>query len=276
MQRALKLEITVIGRGNWGTSLAAAIRRSGLTLRAALGRGNWRMPLDAGLIWICVPDDAIATVAAQIAHRRRKMTGQIAVHSSGALTAEVLAPLRAAGASIAAVHPVMSFPSLEVIPLKNVLFGVEAEKPVVRRKLHAVVRSLGGRPFEVQAEGKALYHAAATLSSPLLASAVAAAMETAALAGMPREIVPEWVEVLSSATIANISRRGLKRSFSGPFARGDAATVELHLQALAAHPILADVYRSLAVHALTSLPIKNAEALRRVLGVVGDGRAASA
>ena len=54
-------------------------------------------------------------------------------------------------------------------------------------------------------------------------------------------------------------------SFSGPFARGDAETVSLHLEALLQHPHLQGVYKGLAVHALDALPCQNKPALRRSL-----------
>ena len=112
---------------------------------------------------------------------------------------------------------------------------------------------------------KALYHAAGTLASPLLVSALTAAIETARLAGLDRKTAARWVQSLAQATSNNVFAHGPARSFSGPFARGDVATIRLHLQALQAHPMLADLYRSLAVYALGALPVENARALVEAL-----------
>ena len=65
--------------------------------------------------------------------------------------------------------------------------------------------------------------------------------------------------------MGNVFARGPQASFSGPFARGDAATITLHLEALAEHPILAGVYRSLARHAVCALPVKNRRALLKAI-----------
>lgn len=259
------MSIAVIGAGNWGSSLVAALKKAGLRPLETVGRDWRRAKLDARVIWLCVPDAAIADLASKVAERRGSLRGQIVVHSSGALSAEVLEPARRAGARIAAVHPVMSFPTRRVVALEGVMFGVEARDAAVRRELFALVRRMGGVPFAVKAETKALYHAAGVFASPLLVSAIRAATETAELAGLDAKTASAWVRALVEATVTNVFARGTERSFSGPFARGDAETVALHLEALVEHPILADVYRSLARHAIAVLPVKNRRALEKAV-----------
>ena len=271
VKRASGTSVAVIGAGNWGGSLVAALKRARLGPDEVIGRDWRRAKLDGRVIWICVPDAAIGAVATQIAERSRRMRGenglrgQIVVHSSGALQAVVLEPVRRAGAQTAAVHPVMSFPTRQIVPLNGVMFGVEAREASVRRKLFALVRRLGGVPFAVKAETKALYHAAGSLASPLLVSTLVAAIETAELAGLDAKTATAWVRALAEATVTNVFTRGPERSFSGPFARGDVATIHLHLQTLEEHPILADVYRSLARYAIGALPVKNRKALENAL-----------
>lgn len=269
--------IALVGLGNWGTSLAYGILSAGLSLREIVVTGRtprdasglpivrWKHArLDAPIVWLCVPDGEIEAVAEQMA-AGGSLRGQIVVHSSGALTVDALAAARSAGAQVAAVHPVMTFPARRPVPLTHVLFGIETASPAVRRRLEGVVHRLGGRAFRVDGRRKALYHAAGTMASPLLVSALTAAMEVAQAAGLKERDAAAVVEALSRTTARNVFSRGARQSFSGPFARGDAATVKLHLQALARHPILAGVYHSLALHALESLPVKNRRALALVL-----------
>lgn len=276
--------VALIGLGNWGTSLAYGLLSAGLPLPEIVMRGRtrpnvsglpvvrWRQArLDASILWLCVPDGEIAEAAAQIAEAR-DLRRQIVVHSSGALTVDALAAARRGGATVAAVHPVMTFPTRSPVPLTRVLFGIETASPAARRILSGVVRRLGGTAFRVDGRHKALYHAAGTLASPLLVSALTAAMETARAAGLKEHDAEAVVEALAEATMRNVFTRGATQSFSGPFARGDADTLKLHLQALAGHPILAGVYRSLAWHALDSLPVRNRRALALALTGKGAGR----
>ncbi len=142
-------------------------------------------------------------------------------------------------------------------------FGVEADA-ASRRILNAIVRRIGGRPFAIKAASKALYHAVGVLSSPLLVSHLAAAQQAAALAGFSPRQARRLIEPIARATLDNVFFRGAGKSFSGPIARGDVETIRLHLQALKPHPMLAGVYRSLALYALDALPAPGKKkALRR-------------
>ena len=144
-----------------------------------------RAQLKADVLWLCVPDAAIERVTGRMVKRvgKRGLKGQIVVHSSGALSAVVLQAAARVGASVASVHPVMSFATRVPVSLRGVPFGVEADAGS-RRILNAIVRQMGGRPLRVTAASKALYHAVGVLSSPLLVSHLAAAHEVAALAGI--------------------------------------------------------------------------------------------
>ena len=178
--------------------------------------------------------------------------------------AQVLEAAAHAGASVASVHPMMSFPTRTPVPLQGVPFGVEADA-ASRRILNAIVRRIGGRPFAIKAANKALYHAVGVLSSPLLVSHLAAAQQAAALAGFSPRQARRLIEPIARATLDNFFLRGAGKSFSGPIARGDVQTIRLHLQALKPHPILAGVYRSLALYALDALPAPGRKALRASL-----------
>jgi predicted short-subunit dehydrogenase-like oxidoreductase (DUF2520 family) len=272
----MKDEVTVIGPGNWGSSLLAALRRARIPVREVVSRTRRSgatslrdAQLNARILWFCVPDGAIADVAAALVERRREqertLRGQLVVHSSGALTVAALEVARKAGAAVASVHPAMSFPTREVVDLQDVLFGVESQQPEVKRRLYALIRKIGGRPFAIPSAKKALYHAAGTLASPLLVSELTAAIATARMAGLSAGEARKLVGVLALATVRNVFEQGETKSFSGPFARGDVATISLHLRALAEHPIVAEIYRSLARNAVEALPVERQGEIRSLL-----------
>jgi predicted short-subunit dehydrogenase-like oxidoreductase (DUF2520 family) len=277
----MQRHVSIIGLGNWGSSLAHALVAAGVELqevivhsgRPAAASARWARnlpitPLDcsrleADVLWLCVPDGAIAQVTRRLVKRvgERGLHGQIVVHSSGALSGQVLQAAARAGASVGSVHPVMSFPTRTPIPLQEVPFGVEADASS-RRILNAIVRQIGGRPFAIKAASKALYHAIGMLSSPLLVSHLEAAHQAASLAGFSSLEARRLIEPIARATLDNYFLSGARRSFSGPIARGDVATIRLHLQALMPHPILAGVYRSLALYAIEALPAPSKKKLR--------------
>ncbi len=261
--------VTVIGVGNWGTSLTAALGSLPGVLagrvHAQPQRRSRRSRLDAHILWMCVPDAAIASTAVWLVSQRSNLEGQVVVHSSGALDRSVLAAAEQAGARTASVHPMMSFPSRQVIPLRGIRFGVEAAETATRRSLFALARRLGGTPFAIDSGGKAMYHAGAMFASPLLVAALDAGVRCLREAGMGERESLALLGPMATATLANVQRQGLARSFSGPLARGDAATVKLHREALAGHPLVAQVYDALARLAVEDLPSRDREAIRGLL-----------
>jgi predicted short-subunit dehydrogenase-like oxidoreductase (DUF2520 family) len=274
--------VSIIGMGNWGSSLVHAIKAAGIPLREVVvrrlprvHRDDSNLPLtpfaraqlDAKVLWLCVPDSAIAQVTTRVVKRRgqRGLKGQIVVHSSGALTARVLDAAVQAGASAAAVHPMMTFPTPTPVTLEGVPFAIESAAPT-RRLLRALVRRIGGRPFNIPSTGKTLYHLAGMFASPLLVSHLEAARSLAVQAGLSPAQASQVIEPIVRATVDNFFRRGGPDSFSGPIARGDAETIRLHLQALHPHPMLTGLYRSLAQHAMEALPASGRERLRTAFG----------
>jgi predicted short-subunit dehydrogenase-like oxidoreductase (DUF2520 family) len=258
--------IAIVGMGRLGSSLHATLVDHGITPEEVVSgkRDLHKARLDAEVLWLCVPDTALVDVAAAITAKRRSLRGQVVLHSSGVYSAEVLSAARKAGGSVASVHPLMTFPTRKPVPLAGVPFAVEAAAPLYK-KLHSLVRLLGGKPFRLTAAGKANYHAAAVMASPLLVSLASAAMETAQRSGLSRKRSAALLEPIMLATVRNFFRDGAAASFSGPFARGDVSTVSLHLEALAGHPSLQQVYRALASHSLLVLPTQNKIELRKAL-----------
>ncbi|WP_158751190.1 Rossmann-like and DUF2520 domain-containing protein [Acidobacterium sp. S8] len=271
-----KTDLTIVGLGNWGSSLAHACLAADIPLSEVVTRASRRLRLqvpqvtfenaafDAKILWLCVRDAEIASVAERIVERRGSLRRQIVVHSSGALNVKALDAAKRAGAQVASIAPVMSFPTRIPVPLSGVFFAVEAG-PEIHVSLNHLVRKLGGEPFAVESKKKPMYHAAATLASPLLVSEISAAMAAARLAGLSERHAKRWVESLAQASMRNVFARGEKNSFSGAFARGDLETIRLHLQTLQQHPILAEVYRSLARHAVETLPVKRRPELQSLL-----------
>ena len=266
---SMRRGVAVIGLGNWGSSLAAALEAAGLlTERVHVRRHTARVAPDARVLWLSVPDAAIQDTAEWIVAQRADLRGQVVVHSSGALDRSVLAAAERAGAQTGSVHPMMSFPTRRIVPLKGIRFAVEAAEVTVRKELFGLLKSLGGRPFAIDSQGKAMYHAGAMFGSPLLVATLAAGVRVLELAGVTERDALALLGPMAMATVANVQKQGLARSFSGPLARGDAATIKLHRKGLAGHPLEAQVYDSLARVAAKDLPSADRAGIEASLGDV--------
>ena len=291
-----KPSIAIVGAGSLATFLAAALNDAGFTIteiiardtppsrrhaRALAARVGARTVtprsavLDATLLWFCVPDREIRGSASALAghlstraaaHKKNRVPSKVrfAFHSSGALLSRELEPLRKAGIAVASVHPLMTFvagthPSLTGVPFA--MEGDHAATQVARQ----IIRRLEGESFSLPAARKAAYHAWATLTSPLLLAFLVTLEEAARAAGFTRKDARRKSLPIIRQTLANYSRLGPAKSFSGPLIRGDAGTVAKHLAALKKHPGPREVYVALARAALRGLPVKNRAGLRRLL-----------
>ena len=74
------------------------------------------------------------------------------------------------------------------------------------------------------------------MTSPLLLAFLVTLEEAAHAAGLTRQDARRKSLPIIQQTLANYSRLGPARSFSGPLVRGDAETVAKHLAALKKHP----------------------------------------
>jgi predicted short-subunit dehydrogenase-like oxidoreductase (DUF2520 family) len=117
----------------------------------------------------------------------------------------------------------------------------------------SVARDLGGRPFPLDEDRRALYHAAAVFCSNYLVAVEAVAERLFAAAGVTEPLAA--LAPLATASLDNALDRGPIASITGPAVRGDAGTVRRNLEALRegfpeavpAYVALADVALDLAV-----------------------------
>jgi predicted short-subunit dehydrogenase-like oxidoreductase (DUF2520 family) len=106
---------------------------------------------------------------------------------------------------------------------------------------------LGMTPFEIDDEGRAAYHAAASIASNFLVTLEAAAERVAAGAGLDRADARGLMMPLVRQTVENLAALGPEEALTGPIARGDEATVEAQRAAIAeAAPELLALFDELA------------------------------
>ena len=209
--------VNVIGRGRAGSALAARLRERGVDLRDD----------GAELVLLCVPDRAIAEVAAGVG------AGPWVAHVSGATPLAALDP----HVRRFSVHPLQTF-TLDRGPeqLDGAWAAVSAETDEARALGRSLAETLGLRPFDLDDDARTLYHAGAAIASNYLVTLYRAAASLFADAGAP----PEALVPLMTRTIENDFQ------LTGPISRGDWTVVEAHLGALhEAHPELEPMYRVL-------------------------------
>jgi predicted short-subunit dehydrogenase-like oxidoreductase (DUF2520 family) len=283
-RRAHKATVTLIGAGNLAQALGPALKAAGYKVGVVAARetassrrraamlaknlGAKAIPLaqagpDSDITWICHTDDALAGTAEQLA-RKPGWKGKVVLHSSGAVTSDVLSPLKRKGAFTASLHPMMTFVPGTTPEMRGVPFAVEGDSraATVARK---IVRDLGGEAFNIQKAAKPLYHALGSFSSPLIVATLATAERVGRGAGLSAIQTRRVMGPILRQTLKNYQERGAAAAFSGPIKRGDIHTVLRHLKELKRVPGASEVYRSLVKSALIDLPSAKRKELMRLL-----------
>jgi predicted short-subunit dehydrogenase-like oxidoreductase (DUF2520 family) len=113
----------------------------------------------------------------------------------------------------------------------------------------ALARVLGMTAFEIDDEGRAAYHAAASVASNFLVTLQAAAERIAAGAGLEPDEARRLLLPLVRRTVDNLAELGPERALTGPVARGDETTVAAQREAVAeAAPELLELFDQLVHH----------------------------
>ena len=229
------LRVGIVGPGRVGAALARALRDAGVDVDGPLGRGERPERCDA--IVLCVPDAEIPA-AAEIVTAAAPFVG----HTSGATP---LAALAHAGVPAFGLHPLQSF-AHPGVPFDRAGAAVAGSTPEALLFAPQLAERLGLKPFEIDDEGRAAYHAAASVASNLLVTLESSAETIAAGAGLGSGDARELLMPLVRQTVENVAELGPEAALTGPIARGDEATVEAQRAAVeAAAPQLLELFDEL-------------------------------
>lgn len=263
--------VSIVGAGRLGTALAVALSNKSYSIRSLVARtvasarkaAKLLDPLDdtiqvlaaknlgslrpADLFLITTPDDQIAHVASELAKLETKGK-PTALHTSGALSADVLAPLRKRGWSTGSIHPLISV-SGSTTPLDGAFWSVEGDTTALRVG-KTIVRDLGGKSFSIRSEDKPLYHAAAVMSAGNVVALFDVALEMLVQCGLSRKTARSILLPLLASTVHNLETKDTPAALTGTFARGDIETVKRHLKSLKTNEDALELYRLLGKRSL--------------------------
>ena len=243
--------LAIIGAGRVGRALGKRLHELGWTIGAVvaqsdassrkaaryIGAGKARAAISrdvvaSKLILICTPDDAIASVAKELARiGAEELRGKVVLHTSGALNSKALRAVRRCGAAVGSMHPLQSFSGVAIPPLEGKVFAIEGDAAAVKLA-RQVARALGGLPVQIAGGSKALYHAAAAFAAGHVLAIEETATRLMMTTGMTRAEAVRALLQLTRQVLENFERLGPRASWTGPLARGDQGVVATHLAAM--------------------------------------------
>ena len=262
-----KERIAIIGSGKVGTAVGCLLKRAGHDIvfvadlileeaqRAVAYTGGEpttdlvRAARGASCILITTNDDAISAACETVAEGGGLGKGDKVIHTSGAGGLDLLRAARFRGALTACIHPLQTFADVEsaIGKIPGSTFGITADEEIEPWAFR-IVEDLGGRPFRVPDEDKALYHAAACMASNYLVTLMVLVEEIYGRMGLNREEAIRAFWPLVKGTIGNIESKGTIASLTGPIARGDRGTIRKHVRGFRTRfPELLKLYREMGL-----------------------------
>lgn len=239
------LRFSLVGPGRVGSSLAHWLVERGAALAAVAGRpaggGAARLVAELGgeiatlatvgreavdLLLIAVHDPALCEVAELVAPAARC---NAALHTSGAASAAVLAPLAAAGVATGSFHPLKAFThrAHALVEAEGLVFGIDGSHAAIALA-ERLAGAFGARAVPIPAELRRLYHLGATLAAGGVVTLLATAGSLARQLGLADAVVEGYC-ALARGALAAAEPSELCRAITGPVARGDGAAFEAAL-----------------------------------------------
>jgi predicted short-subunit dehydrogenase-like oxidoreductase (DUF2520 family) len=207
----------------------------------------------ANIHFITTNDDAIQDVVNRIVKASaRSLEGHYFFHTSGSINSETLQPLADKGAHVASIHPLQVFadPAKALETLPGIYYAIEGNDRAMELALQ-IVEKLQGKLLLIPTGRKVLYHVAGVFVANYLMVLIDMAVKIMEDLGETQEDAFEAFLPLMVGALQNVEALGVGHSLTGPIARGDAATVGRHLDALKAmRPEVRKIYQLLGTEAV--------------------------
>ncbi len=263
------LRFAIIGAGMVGTAIGFLLKKAGHNItamadlsaahlkraRSYTGAVSFHYPAQAAdladYLLITTPDDHIGSVCEAIVSGS-SVKGKTVFHMSGAGGLDLLQSSALAGASVASIHPLQSFSSIDsaIANIPGSYFGVTASAGSKKTSLD-IVRDLQGIPIYITPAQKPLYHAAACIASNYLVSLMSIVESIYLSIGFSDKDARKAYLPLVYGSLKNIEKQGCAKALTGPIARGDSGTVQKHIEAMACNlPAYAPLYKELGMIAV--------------------------
>ena len=295
--RTKPLNVSLVGAGKVGTTLAVLLHRRGHKISSIISRSLPDARRCAArvrcttfstlisdlapateLLMIATPDEAIRDLSELICRSASLQFRRLRVfHTSGALTSDELQAFAGMGARTFSLHPVQTFPrgiSIEqqLAAMKGISYGFEGSREM-KPFGSKLARELGGKIFPVPKEEKVLYHLACVFASNYSVALLGAVDDLAAefIAGPRLQHFRKLIEM----SVRSAVRSSPGEALTGPIARGSSKIVALHLEQVRRRKDLDLLYRAIGLYALkltrraNKISSRQASVLRKILSKGG-------
>ena len=278
------MNIGIIGAGKVGTALGAYLSErhipvSGFyskTFKSAASAADFTdtkayqnletLVKASDTLFITTPDGQIAEVWDCIV--KYGVADKIVCHFSGSLSSYVFSGTEQAGAKGCSIHPVYAFSDKfsSHLEFHKALLTMEGHLEAVT-VMQELFEGLGHQVFIVSSEDKVKYHAAAAMASNYMVGLFQMSIKLLMECGFSKEEGRILLAPLVAGNAAAMVEKGAAGALTGPVERGDAETVQKHLEALKGNPaeiVYREIGKELVAIAEEKNPRRNYTALKNI------------
>ncbi|MGE5411948.1 MAG: Rossmann-like and DUF2520 domain-containing protein [Clostridiales bacterium] len=271
--------ISIVGAGKIAYSLVKALLDAGLNVTSVYSRrkepseklaAKFNIPLygdslsaidsSSELFFLAVPDSEIENAAYLLANAKLDFSKCLFVHLSGSQDISHLKLLKSKGSSIASFHIMQTFPSCEVVDIKDHFAAIETDNAKTEKYLFDLAMKLKLKPFHISSENKVFYHLTGVWASNFLIANLFSAFQVFQSAKISEVDFLQMVKPIISSTFDNVLKNGISSSLSGPVIRGDLETIKKHVSALSSEVLSNEALSSEAKNSVSILRSEDVKA----------------
>lgn len=236
--------VCIIGNGRVGTalerSLSFATNYSPLEIISRNAFEQQKLGI-ADIYCIATPDKHIFETAQKLVSLGKVGENTLVIHLSGVHTSDLL--VQAGIKKGISFHPARSFQK-DRGSFHGCIVTIEGSSAGVDEGV-ALARALGARPIVINGQNKSLYHVATVFSSNFIVALLSITEDLLKESGLREEEAAVLSRDLAASALQNIADNSLQIGLTGPVARGDTATVEIHQNTLKDKPEISQLYSGL-------------------------------
>jgi predicted short-subunit dehydrogenase-like oxidoreductase (DUF2520 family) len=154
---------------------------------------------------------------------------------------------------VASIHPLQVFadPAKALETLPGIYYAIEGSDKAMELAVK-MVNQLQGKLLLIPTGRKVLYHVAGVFAANYLMVLIDLALHIMQDLGETQEDAFDAFLPLMVGALQNVESLGVGEALTGPIARGDAATIRNHLEALEQlRPEIGEIYRTLGKEAVS-------------------------
>ena len=204
--------ISLIGTGNVGTNLQAALTKAGHEVVWLRGRDFKAEDIRGEVVIVSVKDDALPAVASKLGNQ-----GALVVHTAGSIHMNAL-PCPRRGV----LYPMQTFSKSRLVDFKSVPLFLETEREEDMALLDELSRTISDSIHHTDSEGRRLLHLAAVFASNFANHCYALSADILKAKGIDFDVMLPLID----ETARKVHQLPPREAQTGPAVRGDEGVIK--------------------------------------------------